>query len=52
MAKEKEKCHGCSGEVRLTSAYFFVKCKGQPMRYYCEKCAKERGYHGNTGKRN
>lgn len=42
------KCHGCGAECR--AAYFFVKTKGQPIRYYCEKCAKERGCHG-TGKR-
>jgi hypothetical protein len=28
-----------------------VKCKGYPTRYYCEKCVKERGYHGSVGKR-
>lgn len=45
-----EKCHGCSAEFS-TKLYFFVKAKGQPIRYYCEKCAKERGYRGGIGKR-
>lgn len=49
---ENHKCHGCGAEVSTAQTYFFVKCKGQPVRYYCEKCAKERGYRGNTGKRN
>jgi hypothetical protein len=41
------KCFGCGDFCK--AAYFFVKVKGAPIRYYCEKCAKERG-HG-TGKR-
>ncbi len=45
------KCRGCETPVDLARVYFFVKAKGQPIRYYCEKCAKERGYRGNTGKR-
>lgn len=45
-------CYGCGKQVRASVFYFFVKCKGSPMRYYCEKCAKERGYRGDTGKRN
>lgn len=49
---ESKKCHGCTDLVNLSRAYFFVKCKGQQMRFYCEKCAKERGYRGSTGKRN
>jgi hypothetical protein len=48
---ENAKCHGCETLVSLTKTYFFVKGKGQPIRYYCEKCAKERGYRGNTRKR-
>ncbi len=50
--KVSGKCHGCTTEVSLLGAYFFVKAKGQPMRIYCEKCAKERGYRGTTGKGN
>lgn len=49
---DNKKCHGCDTLVALSSTYFFVKAKGQPIRYYCQKCAKERGYRGNTGKRN
>jgi hypothetical protein len=45
MAK-KEKCYGCDILVDLAKAPFFVKCKNQRTRYYCEKCAKERGYRG------
>lgn len=41
-------CHGCKEGIDPLLFYIFVKCKGQPMRYYCEKCAKERGYHGNS----
>lgn len=44
------KCHGCRTELNLSIAYFFVKVKGQPMWLYCEKCAKERGFRGKTGK--
>ena len=44
--------YGCDTLVNLSRKYFFVKCKGQPMRVYCEKCAKERGYRGSTGKGN
>lgn len=45
MAK-KEKCYGCDILVDLAKAPLFVKCKNQRTRhYYCEKCAKERGYH-------
>ena len=51
MAK-KGNCHHCGTEVNLEKVYFFVKAKGLPMRYYCEKCAKESGYRGHTGKGN
>jgi hypothetical protein len=44
MAK-KEKCYGCDILVDLAKAPLFIKCKNQRTRYYCEKCAKERGYH-------
>ena len=47
-----KKCYDCSDLVALSNAHIFVKAKGQPMRYYCIKCAKERGYHGSTGKGN
>ena len=43
------KCYGCGEKCKET--YFFVKVKGYPLRYYCEKCAKERGHRGSTGKR-
>jgi hypothetical protein len=53
MAKsDSEKCHSCGEYLSCCPRYIFVKCKGQPMRCYCEKCAKERGYHGSTGKGN
>lgn len=43
------KCYGCGAPCK--EKYFFVKVKGYPLRNYCEKCAKERGYRGSTGKR-
>lgn len=46
---ENAKCYGCGKCCSKTS--FFVKVKGYPTRFYCEKCAKERGYRGSTGKR-
>lgn len=37
---EAETCHICRETIYAGDPCHFVKVKGQPMRWYCEKCVK------------
>jgi len=47
-----EKCAICEKMIYTGDRCHFVKAKGQRVRWYCEKCMKGGGKHGDTdGKR-
>ena len=46
-----EKCKICGKVIHTGDPCHFVKAKGQPIRWYCEKCVKGGGKHDTTGKR-
>ena len=46
-----EKCAICGKTIYTGDPCHFVKAKGQPIRWYCEKCVKGENDHGKSGKR-
>lgn len=46
-----EKCTICGKTIYTGDPCHFVKVKGQPVRWYCEKCVKGGGKHDADGKR-
>jgi hypothetical protein len=47
-----EKCEICRKPILAGEPCYFVKVKGQPIRWYCKKCVKGGQKNGDTnGKR-